>query len=342
MNIEILQILAYLIVGAAVTLYVVLDGFDLGVGILQIFAGKDENRRIFLNSIGPFWDGNEVWLIAIVGTLFVAFPDVYSILLSGFYLLIMWMLLGVILRAVAMEFRSKEKSLKWRYSWDAIFWFASVTITFTAGVLLANLLIGVPITKERELYISLKEVFNPFAICVGVFAISLFALHGNIFLLIKTEGALQEKLHKFMIVTYPVFVLCFILSTIWTWTELPRITNIFLVHKVFFLLPFTLLITMFLVAYCAYKKNYGYSFLFSMIMITLFFLLTLVGTFPNMIPSTLDFAGNSLTIYNASSQKTTLVITLIIAATGLPLVFLYGAILYTVFKGKTKLTDYSY
>ena len=198
MSIELLQILAYLIVGAATTLYVVLDGFDLGVGILQIFAGKDQNRRVFLNSIGPFWDGNEVWLIAIVGSLFVAFPDVYSVLLSGFYLLIMAMLLGVILRAVAMEFRSKEESLFWRYSWDGIFWFASVVITFTAGVLLSNLLIGVPITKERELYISLKEVFNPYSIFVGFFALSLFALHGNIFLLMKTEGELQERLYKFM------------------------------------------------------------------------------------------------------------------------------------------------
>ena len=160
MSIEVLQILAYLIVGAATVLYVVLDGFDLGVGILQIFAGKDDNRRIFLNSIGPFWDGNEVWLIAIVGALFVAFPDVYAILLSGFYLLIMVLLLGIILRAVAIEFRSKEESLTWRYFWDTVFWFASVIMTFTAGVLLSNLMTGLPITADRELIYFFKRDFS--------------------------------------------------------------------------------------------------------------------------------------------------------------------------------------
>ena len=342
MSIEVMQILCYLIVGAAVVFYVVLDGFDLGVGILQIFAGKDKDRRIFLNSIGPFWDGNEVWLIAIVGALFVAFPDVYAILLSGFYLLIMLMLLGIITRAVAIEFRSKEESLAWRYCWDAIFWAASVIITFTAGVLLANLLIGVPVTAGRELYISFMDIFSPFAIYVGIFTIFLFAMHGNIFLLMKTEGELQEKLHRYAKMIIPIFYLLFIGATIWTWVQIPRITAIFLHQPLFFIVPAVLVCSMLAIPYFLSKQRYGYTFLFSMITIVLFFSLTLIGTFPNMIPSSLNYLQNTLTLYNASAQKTTLTVTLVIAVIGIPLVLLYGAILYTIFRGKTKLTDHSY
>ncbi|MCH9621352.1 MAG: Cytochrome bd-I ubiquinol oxidase subunit 2 [Chlamydiia bacterium] len=342
MSTEVMQILAYLIVGAAVVLYVVLDGFDLGVGILQIFAGKDHNRRIFLNSIGPFWDGNEVWLIAVIGALFVAFPDVYAVLLSGFYLLIIIMLFGIVTRAFSIEFRSKEESLKWRYFWDAVFWFASVVITFAAGVLLGNLLLGVPVDKNRELFISLSAIFHPYSIYIGIFALSLFAMHGNMFLLIKTEDELQTKLYRFAKVLVPLFYLLFIGATIWTWIALPRITSIFLKYPVFFIIPAVLVVSMIMIPLALKAKKPGYGFLFSMTTITLLFVLCLVGTFPNMLPSTLDYMNNSLTLYNASAQRTTLIVTLFIAVIGLPLVFLYGYILYRVFRGKTKLTDHSY
>lgn len=342
MSTELMQLLCYLIVGASVVLYVVLDGFDLGVGMLQIFAGEDKHRRIFLNSIGPFWDGNEVWLIAIVGSLLISFPDVYAIILSGFYLLIMLMLLGFILRAVAIEFRSKEESLTWRYFWDAIFWLGSVVITFSAGVLLGNLLIGVPLDQNRELYFSFAENFSLYATFMGFFAIALFTMHGNLFLLMKTEGRLQQKLHRFARVTTPTFFLFFIGATIWTWFQLPQITSVFLVYKSLFTVPALLAMSMGMIPFMISVKRYGYSFLFSMITITLLFSLALIGTFPNLIPSSLNYAQNTLTIYNAAAQRTTLIVTLVIAVTGLPLVFLYGGILYTIFRGKTRLTDHSY
>ena len=342
MSTQVLQILAYLIVGASVALYVVLDGFDLGVGILQVFVGKDENRRILLNSIGPFWDGNEVWLIAIFGALFVAFPDVYAILLSGFYLLIMLMLLGFIIRGVAIEFRSKEKSLTWRYFWDGAFWLASVIITFSLGVMLGNLLVGVPVNAEREMIISFSEIFHPYSIFMGMFAISLFATHGAIFLLMKTEGELQEKLHGFAKYLTPLFYFFFLTATVWTWGSVPRMTAAFITYKFFFLVPLVMLIFMGLLPFSLSTRRYGYSFISSMATIVFLFLLVLIGTFPNMIPSSIDYASNSLTIYNSSAQRITLIVTMFIAAMGLPLVFLYGTILYTIFKGKTQLTDSSY
>jgi cytochrome bd ubiquinol oxidase subunit II len=342
MSTELMQILVYLIVGAAVVLYVVLDGFDLGVGILQIFAGKDQDRRIFLNSIGPFWDGNEVWLIAIVGALFVGFPDVYAVIMSGFYLLIILMLFGLILRAVSIEFRSKEESLTWRYFWDAAFWLASVVITFCAGVILGNLLLGVPVDKNREMFVSFTGLFHNYSMFLGLFAISLFAMHGNIFLLMKTEGELQEKLHRFTHFLVPAFYVLFVLATIWTWGAIPRITDIFLKYPIYFIIPVVMVISMALISFFIKKKRYGYSFLFSMTTIVLLFTLCLVGTFPNMVPSSLDYLHNSLTIYNSSAQRTTLIVTLFIAVIGLPLVFLYGYILYRVFRGKTRLTNHSY
>ena len=300
---DVMQVLVYLIVGAAVVLYVVLDGFDLGVGILQIFAGKDHDRRIFLNSIGPFWDGNEVWLIAIIGALFVGFTDVYAILLSGFYLLIILMLFGIVLRAVAIEFRSKEESLKWRYFWDAAFWLASVVITFVSGVILGNILMGLPVDKNREVFVSFAYVFHPYPVYIGLFALSLFAMHGNIFLLMKTEGELQERLHRFSKFLVPLFYLLFIGATIWTWIALPRNTSIFTDHWVFFLVPIALVVSMILVPYMIKNRRYGYSFLFSMITIVLLFALCLIGTFPDMIPSTIDYANYTLTVFNASAQK---------------------------------------
>lgn len=341
MSLTVMQILVYLIVGAAVVLYVVLDGFDLGVGILQIFAGKDHDRRVFLNSIGPFWDGNEVWLIAIIGGLFVGFPDVYAVLLSGFYLLIILMLFGIVLRAVAIEFRSKEPSLTWRYFWDGAFWLSSVVITFASGVILSNILRGVPLDKNRELFMSFWDLFHPYSIFLGVFAISLFAMHGAIFLLMKTEGELQEKLMRYANFLVPVFYLLFIAATIWTWLELPQITSVFLDYPIFFLVPIVLVGFMVLEPIFLRKRCFGYAFLCSMLIIILLFSLCLIGTFPNMIPSTLNMAY-TLTVYNASSQPMTLGITLIIAVIGLPLVFLYGAILYRIFRGKTKITDHSY
>ena len=342
MSDQFLQILVYLLLGGTIVFYVILDGFDLGVGSLQIFAGSDHDRRIFLNSIGPFWDGNEVWLIAIVGILLVGFPPVYAAILSGFYTLIMIMLFGIILRAVAIEFRSKEESKIWRYTWDFVFWFSSIIITFSAGVLLGNLLIGVPVDYNGDIYINFSEIFRGYPIFIGMLAISLFAMHGNLFLLIKTEAELQEKLHQFAFYTISLFYFFFIASTIWTWGMLGNITMIYLQYKIFFLIPLVLIILMAFIPVLVHKKRYGYAFFVSMSTITLLFLLPLIGTFPNMVPSNLDYDSNTLTVFNASSERLTLIITLIVAATGIPLVLTYGYILYRIFHGKTQVTDHSY
>lgn len=341
MPLEALQILWYIVVGLAVTFYVVLDGFDLGVGALQLFAGDDKSRRIFLNSIGPFWDGNEVWLIIIAGALFVGFPDVYAVIFSGFYILMMVLLFGIICRAVAIEFRSKEKSLMWRYFWDFVFWLGSLVITFAAGILLGNLLMGVPVNENRELYYSFGSLFTAYPICIGIFSIFLFVMHGNQFLLMKTEGAIQERLYKFSYVTIPLFYGWFITMTIWTWVELPYMIDRFKQFWLFWLAPLALVIAMLLIAFFTKVRKHGLGFLCSMVSICLLFLLFAIGMFPKLVISTIS-PGYSLDLYNSSSAYTTLTVALIIACIGIPLVLGYGLLLYYVFRGKTKLHDHSY
>ncbi len=342
MNLEVLQVLTYLLLGIAVTMYVVLDGFDLGVGALQIFAGEDRNRRIFLNSIGPFWDGNEVWLIIIVGVMFVGFPDVYAVVLSGFYTLLMCFLCGIVFRAVAIEFRSKLPSIKWRYTWDFLFWLSSLVITFGAGIALANLVKGVPVDADRELYYPFFKLFGLYPICFGVFSIFLFAMHGNHFLLMKTDGYVQDRVKKWIPYTISMFIVLFLVVTFWTWIESPHMLDRFITYPLFWLEPIALVCVILAMCVFTAKQKYGWSFLMSMCTIALLFGLYTIGTFPILVISTLSPETLSLTLFNASSSYTTLSITLIIACIGVPLVLGYGWILYHIFRGKTELHEHSY
>jgi len=341
MSLEVLQILWYCVVGAAIIFYVVLDGFDLGVGSLQLFGGKDENRRIFLNSIGPFWDGNEVWLIIITGGLFVGFPDVYAVVFSGFYTLFMLLLAGIIFRACAIEFRSKLPSMRWRNFWDTVFCVSSVTITFGVGLLLGNLMIGVPVDQERELYYSFFSLFRLYPVTVGIMSIFLFMMHGNHFLLMKTRGDLQKKLHGWTIWTITLFCFFFVAVTIWTWMNIPHMIIRFLQFPLFLLVPGFLLFFLIAMIVFTSRWQHGYAFSCSMATITLLFVLYAIGTYPNMLISSINEAYN-LTLFNASASYTTMTVALFIAIIGIPLVFMYGYILYTVFRGKTELHDHSY
>lgn len=342
MSFEILQLLVYCLLGIAVTMYVVLDGFDLGVGSLQIFAGDDRNRRIFLNSIGPFWDGNEVWLIIIVGVMFVGFPDVYASVLSGFYVMLMCFLCGIIFRAVAIEFRSKMPSLRWRYTWDTVFWLASLVITFGAGIALGNLIKGVPLDADRELYYPFYRLFGWYPIYFGIFSIILFAMHGNHFLLMKTDGYVQDRVRSWAPYTISLFILTFIGLTFFTWIECPHMLDNFLAHPIFWAVPALLVCVIAAKCFFVAKHMYGWGFFMSMLTIALMFSLYTIGTFPKIVISSTNPEKLSLTLYNASSSYTTLSVTMIIACIGVPIVLGYGWLLYHIFRGKTELHDHSY
>src|ERR1700731_333362 len=174
-----------------VTGYAILDGFDLGVGMLHLFSKKDEERRLMLNAIGPVWDGNEVWLVTAGGALFAGFPAVYATICSAFYIPMMILLTGIIFRAVAIEFRSKQPMPWWRWMWDVFFSFASLLIAFALGAAIGNLINGIPLDEHKEFTGNLLSLIQPYAILVGIMSVALFAMHGALYILMKTEGELH-------------------------------------------------------------------------------------------------------------------------------------------------------
>src|SRR5512147_1077494 len=167
----------FLLIGVLLTGYAILDGFDLGVGVLHLFARDEEERRLHINAIGPVWDGNEVWLLTGGGALFAAFPVVYATVFSGFYLALMLLLVALILRAVSMEFRSKVDSPGWKKVWDWAFGIGSLLPAILFGVAFGNVLRGIPINEQGLFTGSFLELLNPYAILIGLLSLALFTMH---------------------------------------------------------------------------------------------------------------------------------------------------------------------
>ena len=336
-----MQILWYLVVCAAVVMYTILDGFDLGVGSLHLFAKNDKDRRIFLNAIGPIWDGNEVWLIIIGGALFSGFPVVYSTIFSSFYTLLMIFLAGIIFRAVAIEFRSKHDSTRWRNTWDILFSLSSVIIAWGAGVVLGNLILGLPIDGDMVYRGTFWNFLNPYAILIGFLGLSIFTLHGAIFLLMKTEKKLHKTIRGWIKPLLIFFLVFLVIVTIHTAIVCPHMMQAFKDYPLFSIIPVFLLLSIINIPWQIIRHNDGYAFISSSITIFLLYTLFGIGTFPNMVRSTLS-PDYTLTLYNASSAPTTLAVILVIAAIGVPLVLAYGYFIYSIFRGKVIIDDLSY
>src|SRR6185503_19619994 len=212
-----LAVFWYLVVISAIISYAMLDGFDLGVGALHLFAQKDEERRVFLNAIGPVWDGNEVWLVVVVGALFAGFPNVYATLLSAFYIPITLLIFALIFRAVAIEFRSKQPHVWWRKSWDTLFWGGSILIALMMGNALGNLIQGIPLNAHHEYVGGLVTMFfQPYPMLVGIMTLALFTMHGAIYLVMKSEGELQQKVITWIRPAMIVFIISYAVTTMVT------------------------------------------------------------------------------------------------------------------------------
>lgn len=338
---NILAVIWYLVLGVSIIAYTVLDGFDLGVGILNFFTKKDQDRRIFLNSIGPVWDGNEVWLVIVGGALLAGFPVVYAALASGFYTLVMLLLAALIFRAVAIEFRSKEPSMRWRFFWDFVFSFSSFIIAFGIGLVLGNLVQGLPINERSDFVGSLSLFFRPYPILLGITSVALFTMHGSIYLVMKTEGVLHDKLRNWANRSMIFFAIMYFFLTVATLIYMPHMAERFrdmpwlIVVAAFAALSFANIPREFS------KGNDGWAFLSSCSLIGLLVLLFGIGTFPNLVVSSLDPAY-CLTIFNTCSSKLTLTILLVIVAIGVPLVLAYGIYIYRIFRGKVRIGPTSY
>ncbi len=331
----------FILVGVLFTGYAVLDGFDLGIGMLHLFTETDEERRLMINSIGPVWDGNEVWLVTGGGALFAAFPEAYATVFSGFYMAFMLFLLALIFRAVAIEFRSKQPIRWWRQMWDVGFAAGSFLAAFLLGVAMGNIAYGIPLDKNHVFAGSFFDLIHPFTIITGVTTVALFSMHGSIYGVLKTEGELHDKLRGWVQNGIIFFILMYAVTTIFTLLYVPHMASLIKSSPVLFVVP---LIT--ILAIANVPREYYYNrdfraFLSSCIAVISLLILFGLGIFPNMVYS-LPEPANSLTIYNASSSAKTLQIMLTIALIGMPLVLAYTTSIYYIFRGKVQLTESSY
>jgi cytochrome d ubiquinol oxidase subunit II len=322
--------------------YLILDGFDMGVGILLLpLARDDEERRTFLNSIGPVWDGNEVWLVLGGGVLFAVFPLAYASLFSGLYLAFMLVLLVIILRTVALEFRSKEPGRRWRSSWDVVFAAASLGLAMLLGVAFGNILYGLPIDANGNISIGLIGLLTPFALLVGVTTAVMFAMQGGIYLLMKTEGAVSERIARAL---RPIMVAFFVLNTIVVLALVafdPQITRRYTTDIWPVIFPAAALLAL-VGAWRMVRAGEAFrAFLCSSATIGLLLVSGGIGLYPNLIISTISPA-NDLTIYTAAAADNTLEVCLIIALIGMPFVLLYTAGVYFIFRGKTVVDKHGY
>jgi len=341
-----LNVLWFIILSVLLFGYAVLDGFDLGVGILHLGADGDEERRIIMNSIGPLWDGNEVWLVTFGGALFAAFPNAYATTFSGFYTPFMMLLFALIFRAVSMEFRSKRPSKVWRTTFDVSFSFASGLAALLFGVAIGNILKGVPVAPIQagghlEYTGGFLNLITPYTVLTGVLVVALFAMHGAIYLYLKTEDELQEKVHGWMWTTFGVFLVLYMLTTMFTLVEVPQATENFREIPWAWVVVLLNVLAIANIPRAIYMEKPFYAFVSSVATIAAFVFLLGMAIFPNLVPSSIDPAY-SLDIYNAASSQKTLGIMAIIAVIGMPIVLTYTGIVYWTFRGKVKLGEFSY
>lgn len=336
-----LNTLWFALVGVLLTGYAMLDGFDLGVGILHPFVKGDHDRRILINAIGPVWDGNEVWLVTGGGALFAAFPPVYATVFSGFYLAFMALLFMLIFRAVAIEFRSKRPSARWRKFWDYSFTIGSLGAALLTGVALGNIAHGIALDNHGDYVGGFLLLLRPFPLVVGLTTVALFAMHGNIYLVLKTDGALQQQLRRWVSRTTVAFMLMYAATTVFTLVHLPHMTTNLRAAPYLFVVPLFNLLAVLNVYRELRRGREWRAFLSSCAAMALLMLLFGIGMYPNLVFSRPN-PQLSLTIYNAASSPKTLRIMAIIAGLGVPVVLAYTVSIYWIFRGKVKLDSHSY
>ena len=331
----------FILVGVLFTGYAMLDGFDLGVGALHLFVKKDEDRRMFLNAIGPVWDGNEVWLVTGGGALFAAFPMVYATVFSGFYLAFMALLAALIFRAVAIEFRSKETWPWWRRMWDVGFSVGSIISSLLIGVAMGNILQGIPLDARGDYTGGFLQLLNPYALLLGLTTLALFAMHGSIYLVMKTEGELQARVRGWVNRTIAVFLFFYVLLNAATLIYAPHLLET-LRSRPWLLAIFAINVLVVInIPRENRRGNEFRAFLSSCASMVLLMALFGMTVYPNMVLS-MPNPENSLTIYNAASTPKTHAIMLLIAVIGAPIVAAYTLSIYYIFRGKVKLTPHSY
>jgi cytochrome d ubiquinol oxidase subunit II len=318
----------YLLLGVLLIGYSILDGFDLGVGCLVPFLAKsDADRRMLFNAVGPFWDGNEVWLLTGGGALFAAFPHVYATVFSGFYLALMLVLFALIFRAVALEFWSYDEKRKKLWEWAFVV--GSFLPALLYGVALGNVVVGVPLNDKMEFTGNFFTLLRPFPLAVGLLGLTAILLQGSTYTVLKTSGLLQEQARKTARFIWSIFMVVLIVTFILALIFMRGIAG----NTLAYVAALIVLAACFLTRQSLNNGKDGQAFFMSSV--TFAGLWGIVGAihYPNLVLANNDPAL-SLTLSNASSTQLTLTVMLIIALVGMPFVIGYTIYAYKLFKGK--------
>lgn len=335
-----LQIAWFLLFFVLIAGYAVLDGFDLGVGVLHFSHRTEEERRLSINAIAPVWDGNEVWLLTGGGALFAAFPPVYATVFSGFYLALMLVLVGLILRAVSMEFRGKVDSPRWRAAWDVAFGVGSFLPALLFGVAVGNLLRGLPLDASGEFAGTFLGLLNPFALLCGVLGLVMFVTHGAVWLAYRTTGDLQDRMLRMASRTWWAWVALFVLASAYGRFEAPWLYAVTFERPVFWTMLALVAVSLGVTPALLAQRQPLKALLATGTAVAATVGVGASALYPNLVPSL--GGGVSLTIANSSSSPLTLQVMLVIALIGVPIVLGYTAFLYRVFRGPVVLDEASY
>jgi cytochrome d ubiquinol oxidase subunit II len=322
------NIIWFILITGLFIVFLFLEGFDYGVGMLVPFAGKDDKeRRVVINSIGPFWDGNEVWLLTAGGAIFAAFPLWYATLFSKFYLALFLILVGLILRGVAFEFHSKSKDPKWRTCWDWAFCIGSFLPALLWGVAVANLIRGVTLTPTTTDWGFFFSLLHPFCLLGGAVTFLLFLYHGACFLTLKVgDEAVLARVKTIALRTGIILVPVTVLWVVFALFQTAILTKPLAIITVA-LAAVALLVSVF----AQWKQKYGLAFVSIALMIVFVTVTVFAIMYPNVLIIRND-PGASLTIWNASSSQYTLKIMTIVALIFTPIVLLYQIWNFWVFK----------
>lgn len=328
MSLEFLQILWFVLIAVLWIGFFFLEGFDFGVGMLLPFLGKkDVERRAIINTIGPVWDGNEVWLLTAGGAMFAAFPHWYATMFSGFYLALFLLLVGLILRGISFEYRSKDADPRWRNTFDWMIATGSFLAAILLGTAFANLVRGVPIDQNMMFTGNLFTLLNPYGLLGGLTTVAVFLLHGSGFLALKLEGEMRDRVNTLARKIWVLTVVLFLALGLFTFTAgfwERSVVN----HGI---VPFTALVALVMTGFFLKKKMEGWAF----VMTSLNIILTQVTAFTMMFPNVMISSSGSdwsLTIYNASSSHYTLTVMTFVAMIFVPIVLAYQGWTYHMFR----------
>jgi cytochrome d ubiquinol oxidase subunit II len=336
-----LQVVWFLLVGLLLTVYAILDGFDLGVGFWYLRTKKEKEKGILRAAIGPVWDGNEVWLLTGGGALFAAFPPVYATVFSGFYLALILVLVALIFRAVSLEMRDKVDSASWKRAWDLAFGIGSTVAALLLGVALGNILRGVPLDAGGRFAGTFLGLLNPYALLVGLLGLAMMLTHGALYIVLKSDGDLAARARAQAARSSLVYLVLYIMATLFTVATQPQLLDNFKAHPLLWLIPTLALVTVVATAILSRRESAGRAFIASSLSIA-----ALMGTagaslFPKLVPASNDPAL-SLTAFNSSSSQLTLWTMLVLTMIGLPLVLTYTIWAYRAFAGKAVAHEEAY